>query len=58
MALLVGTGLDILTALVGGALVYGALKAPVGIRLTPEQEDEGADLSVHKISATPPEGLG
>ncbi len=55
---LVGTGLGILTALVGGGLVYGALKATIGIRLTPEQEDEGADLSIHKIRATPPEGMG
>ncbi len=49
----VGTGLGIVVALVGGALVYGGLKAFVGIRLDPESEFNGADLSIHKISATP-----
>ncbi len=50
---LVGTGLGVLIALIGGFVVYGALKMLVGIRLDPEEEYEGADLSVHKITATP-----
>ncbi|HVE49380.1 MAG TPA: ammonium transporter [Casimicrobiaceae bacterium] len=49
---LVGTLLGVLIALAGGAIVYGALKATVGIRLDPEEEFNGADLSIHKISAT------
>ena len=49
----VGTVLGITVALVGGFLVYGALKAFVGIRLDEEQEYEGADLSLHRISANP-----
>jgi len=48
-----GTLAGIVVALVGGTVVYGALKASVGIRLDPEQEFEGADLSIHKISASP-----
>jgi Amt family ammonium transporter len=52
MAQLVGTLLGIAIALVGGAVVYGLLKVSLGIRLEPEQEFEGADLSIHKISAT------
>jgi len=36
----------------GGAIVYGALKATVGLRLDPEEEFNGADLTIHKISAT------
>jgi Amt family ammonium transporter len=48
-----GTLAGIAVALAGGALVYGTLKAAVGIRLDPEQEFEGADLSIHKISASP-----
>jgi Amt family ammonium transporter len=52
----IGTGLGILIALVGGGLVYSVLKVTMGIRLAPEQEDEGADLSIHRISATPPYG--
>jgi Amt family ammonium transporter len=53
MAQLAGTLLGIVVALLGGAIVYGALKATVGIRLDPEQEFNGTDLSIHKISATP-----
>jgi len=34
--------------------VYGALKKSVGLRLDQEQEYEGADIALHKISATPP----
>ncbi|MEO8974672.1 MAG: ammonium transporter, partial [Casimicrobiaceae bacterium] len=33
-------------------IVYGTLKATVGLRLDPEEEFNGADLSIHKISAT------
>lgn len=49
---LVGTLMGVAIALAGGAIVYGILKALVGLRLDPEQEFEGADLSIHKISAT------
>ena len=47
----VGTALGVLVALIGGLLVYGVLKATVGIRLSQEEEYYGADLSVHKIGA-------
>jgi Amt family ammonium transporter len=50
---LAGTLLGIAIAFVGGLVVYGVLRMTVGIRLDPEQEFEGADLSIHKITATP-----
>ncbi len=50
---LVGTLLGIVIAFVGGYIVYNILKRTVGIRLDQEEEYEGADLSIHKISATP-----
>ena len=53
MSQLIGTALGVGIALAGGALIYGVLKATVGIRLDPEQEFNGADLSIHKVSATP-----
>jgi Amt family ammonium transporter len=53
MSQLIGTALGITIALIGGTLIYGALKLAVGIRLDPEQEFEGADLSIHNVSATP-----
>lgn len=52
MSQLAGTLLGIVIALAGSALIYSALKRCVGIRLEPEQEFEGADLSIHKISST------
>jgi len=47
-----GTLLGILIAVIGAAVVFGVLKATVGLRLDPEEEFNGADLSIHKISAT------
>jgi Amt family ammonium transporter len=52
-AQLVGTLLGIGIALTGGFVVYGLLKAVVGIRLDQESEFNGADLSIHRISASP-----
>jgi len=48
---LIGSALGILVALIGGFLVYGILKATVGIRLSQEEEFNGADLSIHRIGA-------
>ncbi|MCY1405061.1 Ammonia channel [compost metagenome] len=48
---LIGTALGVLIAFAGGMLVYGLVKALVGIRLSQEQEYYGADLSIHKIGA-------
>ena len=50
---LAGTALGITIALIGGFAIYGGLKATIGIRLDAEQEYEGTDLAIHKISATP-----
>ena len=52
MSQLIGTGLGIVIALAGGAIVYGGLKKLVGIRMSAEDEFNGADLSIHKIAAT------
>jgi Amt family ammonium transporter len=40
-------------AILGGLVVYGVLKVTMGLRLSQEEEYDGADLSIHKISATP-----
>jgi ammonium transporter, Amt family len=52
MSQLIGTLMGIAIALIGGFLVYGGVKKLVGIRLDAEEEFNGADLSIHKISAT------
>lgn len=54
---LIGTALAIAIALAGGFIVYGLLKATIGIRLSQEDEFRGADLSIHKISANSEEGM-
>ncbi|MEK6593776.1 MAG: ammonium transporter, partial [Pseudomonadota bacterium] len=51
-AQLLGTLLGIAVAVIGGTLVYGVLKAVVGIRLGKEEEYDGSDLSIHKIPST------
>jgi Amt family ammonium transporter len=53
MSQLCGTLMGIAIALIGGFVVYGVLKQLLGIRLDAEEEFNGADLSIHKISATP-----
>ena len=50
---LMGTLAAIGFALVNGFLVYGILSKTVGIRLDPEAEFAGADLSIHHIGAYP-----
>ncbi len=52
-AQVIGTLLGVAWALVGGLLVYGTLKATMGLRMSAEEEYEGADLSIHKIGSTP-----
>ncbi|HEX8987657.1 MAG TPA: ammonium transporter [Rhodocyclaceae bacterium] len=53
MSQLIGTLMGVVIAFVGGYIVYGLLKKFVGIRLDTEQEFNGADLSIHNITASP-----
>ncbi len=53
IAQIIGTISGAAYAFAGGLLVYGVLKATLGIRLSEEDEFKGADLSIHRISATP-----
>ena len=53
MPQLIMTALAIVVAVIGSLLVYGSLKAALGLRLDQEEEYQGADLSIHKITSTP-----
>ncbi|MEM7302957.1 MAG: ammonium transporter [Pseudomonadota bacterium] len=53
MSQLVGSLVGATYAVIAGAIIYGLLKAIVGLRLTEEEEFQGADLAIHKISANP-----
>ncbi|MCF7202705.1 ammonium transporter [Pseudomonas oligotrophica] len=48
---LIGSALGVVVALAGGFAVYGLLRATLGIRLSQEEEFNGADLSIHRIGA-------
>jgi Amt family ammonium transporter len=50
---LVGSLIGVAVALIGGFIVYGVIKAAVGIRLTDEEQWQGADLTIHRITAEP-----
>ena len=52
-AQLAGTALGVLWAILSGWLLYQLLKSTMGLRLSQEEEYEGADLSIHRIGATP-----
>jgi Amt family ammonium transporter len=52
-AQVIGTFMGVAWALIGGIVVYGVLKMTMGLKMSQEEEYEGADLTVHKISATP-----
>jgi ammonium transporter, Amt family len=52
-AQLIGTLIGVLWALLGGFAVYGMLRKVTPLRLSPEEENLGADLSIHRIGATP-----
>jgi Amt family ammonium transporter len=53
MSQLIGTSAGVVIAFVGGGLVYLVIKSVSGIRLSEEEEFQGADLSIHKISSEP-----
>jgi Amt family ammonium transporter len=55
---LIGTVAGCAFAAICGLIIYGLLKRTIGIRLTEEEERQGADLSIHKIAANPETGLG
>jgi Amt family ammonium transporter len=52
-AQVLGTLAGIAWAVLAGAVIYGVLRVTVGLRLTQEEEFEGADLSLHRIGSTP-----
>ena len=53
MSQLIGTAIGIGIAVIAGTIIYGGLRATIGIRLTEEEEHRGADLSIHKIASEP-----
>jgi len=58
MSQLIGTLVGVSIAIAGGCLVYGVIKATMGIRLSEEDEYMGADLAIHHVSSNPEEDMG
>lgn len=52
MTQLLGTIAGIVVAVVGATVVYGLLHKTTGLRLSEEDEFNGADIAIHKISST------
>ena len=52
-AQIAGTCLGVGIAFIGGSVIDGLIKVTVGVRLSEEEEFQGADLSIHRITATP-----
>ncbi|MEY2874165.1 MAG: hypothetical protein RLZZ373_1536 [Pseudomonadota bacterium] len=52
-AQVIGTLAGVVWALAAGLALYALIRAFTSLRLTPEEEYEGADLSIHKIGSTP-----
>jgi Amt family ammonium transporter len=52
-AQLIGSLMGVGWALLSGFVVYGAIRAVMGLRMSQEDEYAGADLSIHKIGSTP-----
>ncbi len=54
---LVGSLMGAAAGFASGVIVYGTLKAAIGLRLTPEHERQGADISIHSITSNPEEDV-
>ena len=52
-AQVIGTAMGVVWAVLGSFVVYGGIKALMGLKLSAEEEYDGADLSIHKIGSTP-----
>jgi ammonium transporter, Amt family len=50
---LIGSVAGAAYALGAGLVIYGALKSTLGLRLSREEELQGADLAIHQITANP-----
>ncbi len=48
-----GTLVGVVWAVASGFVVYGLIRLTMGLRMTQEEEFEGADLSIHRIGSTP-----
>lgn len=53
MAQLIGSLIGVGWALLAGFALYGVLRKVMGLRLSAEEEQTGADLAIHKIGSTP-----
>jgi Amt family ammonium transporter len=53
VAQLIGSLIGVGWALLASSILYGVLKKVMGLRLSPEEEFQGADLAIHKIGSTP-----
>ncbi|NCW10112.1 MAG: ammonium transporter, partial [Gammaproteobacteria bacterium] len=53
IAQLIGTVTGVGIALISGFIIYGVIRQTLGLRLSEEDEFDGADLAIHRIKANP-----
>jgi len=53
MSQLIGSVGGVAYAMIAGAVVYGVLRATMGLRMSDDDQRIGADLAIHKIGANP-----
>ena len=53
MAQLIGTITGVGIAVISGLIIYGVIRQTLGLRLSEEEEFDGADLAIHRIKANP-----
>jgi len=52
MSQIIGAAAGVAIAFIGGLIIYGVIAKVAGLRLSEEEEFNGADLSIHHIGAT------
>ncbi|MDX1553732.1 MAG: ammonium transporter, partial [Marinobacter sp.] len=52
MSQIIGAVAGVAVAFIGGLIVYGIVRSISGLRLSEEEEFNGADVSIHRIGAT------
>lgn len=51
MSQLIGSLMGVIFAVASGFIIYGIIKSATGLRLSQEEEYNGADLTIHKITS-------
>jgi Amt family ammonium transporter len=57
MSQLIGSLMGAAAGFISGFIIYAVVDKVMGLRMSPDEERQGADLAIHKISANPEEDV-